>query len=367
MIDTDTFSHTGSGGSSAGARASDAGYSWNRVGENLAMLGTTGSIDVTDAVAAHHAGLFRSAGHRENMLDDGYREVGIGQQTGGFTQGGTTYNASLLTEVFGWSGNQVYVTGVAYSDYDRDAFYSVGEGRAGVVLSAAGRSERTQDAGGYALAVAAAADVEVAGRVGDRAFSFSIDTRPGNVKVDIVNGAILHTSGDIDLVRGITQVQLLGAGDIDAAGSDAGDRLVGNRGDNALRGGAGGDVLAGGAGRDRLAGGQGHDRLWGGDGDDVLAGGRGRDMLSGGDGADRFVFRDGGGRDTIRDLSRAEDDRLVLDDALWNGADLTARQVVNRYAERMDGDIVLVFDSQTQLRLDGVSGVAGLDGLIVLV
>jgi Ca2+-binding RTX toxin-like protein len=300
------------------------------------------------------------------MLDDSFREVGIGQETGGFTQSGTTYNASLLTEVFGRSGTHAYVTGVAYTDRDRDAFYSVGEGREGVVFAAAGRSDRTEGAGGYALAVAVGADVDVTGRVGDRAFTFSVDTRPGNVKIDLVNGTVLRSSGDIDLGRGIAQVQLLGVADIDAAGSGAGDRLVGNKGDNALSGEGGWDDLVGGAGRDRLSGGQGSDRLWGGDGSDVLNGGRGHDVLWGGKDADRFVFADGGGRDTLRDLSRAEGDRLVLDDALWNGADLTAQQVVNRYAERMGGDIVLVFDGQTQLRLDGISSDAGLAGLIVL-
>jgi Ca2+-binding RTX toxin-like protein len=367
MIATDTFSHTGSGGSSAGARASDAGYDWNRVGENLAMLGTTGSIDIADAVAAHHAGLFRSAGHRANMLDESYREIGIGQEIGGFTQGGTTYNASLLTEVFGVSGSRVYVTGVAYSDSDRDAFYSVGEGQEGVVFTAAGQTGRTEEAGGYALAVEAAADVEVTGRFGNHGFDFSIDTRPGNVKVDLVNGEVLRSSGDIDLGRGISQVQLLGLGDIDAAGSGAWDRVWGNAGDNLLSGEAGRDVLAGRAGQDRLVGGHGHDRLWGGFGGDVLTGGHGNDTLWGGRGADHFVFGEAGGRDMVRDLSRAEGDRIVLDDALWDGADLTAQQVVSRFAERMDGDIVLVFDGQTQLRLDGVGSAGGLADLMVLV
>lgn len=366
MIETDTFSHTGSGGSSAGARATGAGYDWNRVAENLALLGTTGSIDIRDAVSAHHAGLFRSAGHRDNLMDADFREVGIGQEIGGFTQGGTTFNASLLTEVFGRSGTHVYVTGVAYTDRDRDAFYSVGEGREGVVFSAAGRSDRTEAAGGYALAVAAKADVDVTGRIGDRAFTFSLDTRPGNVKLDIVNGAVLRTSGDIDLGRGITQVQLLGVGNIDASGSAAWDRLFGNKGNNVLSGEAGSDRLAGGAGNDRLSGGLGHDRLWGGDGNDVLAGGRGNDILTGHRGADRFVFRDNGGRDTITDLSRGQGDRIVLDDGLWNGADLSARQVVNRFAERMDGDIVLVFDGQTQLRLDGVTSTTGLADMILI-
>ncbi len=384
MIATDTFSHTGSGGSSAGQRATDAGYTWNRVGENLAMLGTTGSIDAADAIAAHNAALFRSALHRENILNGAFGEVGLGQEIGAFTQGGSTYQASLLTQLFGQSGGHAYVTGVAYSDRDGDGSYSIGEGREGVVFTSGGRSDRTEAAGGYALAVAAGADVDVTGRVGDRGFAFSLDTRPGNVKIDIVNGVLIRSSGDIDLGRGFAQVTLLGVGDIDAAGSAAGDRITGNGGDNVLRGEGGSDALRGGAGRDALAGdagadwlrggdgndvlrgGAGRDRLWGEDGADVLAGGAGDDWLSGGDRADRFVFAAGGGRDTVTDLSRFSGDRLVLDDNLWDGR-MTAQQIVNTFAEVRNGDIVLSFDAATELRLDGITNVQGLAGLIVLI
>jgi Ca2+-binding RTX toxin-like protein len=367
MIDTDTFSHTGSGGSSAGARAAEAGYDWNRVGENLAMLGTTGSIDVQDAIEAHHAGLFRSAGHRTNMMDESFRHVGIGQETGDFTQGGTTFNASLLTELFGSAGTRVYVTGVAYADRDGDGFYSVGEGRKGVVFASAVASEKTAAAGGYALGLDAKEDVALTGRVGDRSFTFSLDMRPGNVKVDLVNGTLLRTSGDIDIGRGIRQVELLGVGDIDAAGSAGADRIFGNSGENVLRGERGNDRVAGGSGDDRLAGGLSHDKVWGGGGDDTLSGGRGRDALWGGDGADDFVFRQAGGRDTIHDLSRADGDHIVLDDGLWDGANLTVRQVVERFAERIDGDIVLVFGDDTQLRLDGIRSSADLADLILVI
>lgn len=383
MIDEDQFSHTGSGGSSAGQRASAAGYSWSRVGENLAFLGTTGSIDASDAIAAHHAGLMRSAGHRDNLMDASFREIGIGQEMGSFTQGGGTYNASLLTELFGRSGAHVLVTGVAYTDRDRDAFYSIGEGREGVVFTSGGRTDRTEAAGGYVLGVTASAETALTGRVGERAFAFTLDTRDGNVKVDVVNGNLIRTSGDIDLGRGLHQVKLLGVGNLDAAGTGYADRLTGNAGANRLAGdggadvltglggadrllgGAGGDTLTGGDGTDRLSGGLGADRLAGGDGADVLDGARGDDWLSGGGGADRFVFGPGGGRDTVTDLSRYSGDRLVLDDALWDGR-LTAQQVVNRFAEMRGGDVVLSFDAATEVRLDGWSGLAGLAGVIVL-
>jgi hypothetical protein len=75
MLDTDTFSHTGSGGSSPGNRMSAAGYvfsgGWGW-GENISWRGTTGTLNLTASVAAQHEGLFESAGHRENMLDDDF-------------------------------------------------------------------------------------------------------------------------------------------------------------------------------------------------------------------------------------------------------------------------------------------------------
>ena len=79
MLDTDTFSHTGVGGSSPGTRMSNAGYvfsgSW-AWGENIAWQGTTGTLNLVAAIDAEHAALFQSQGHRENILNDTYQELG---------------------------------------------------------------------------------------------------------------------------------------------------------------------------------------------------------------------------------------------------------------------------------------------------
>ena len=71
MLVSDTFSHTGRDGSTAGERMQDAGYvftgtwSWR---ENLAWVGTTGTIDIASAIANHHEGLYLSSGHRANTF-----------------------------------------------------------------------------------------------------------------------------------------------------------------------------------------------------------------------------------------------------------------------------------------------------------
>jgi uncharacterized protein YkwD len=96
MLATDTFSHTGSGGSTPTARMKAAGYvfsgSW-KSGENISWKGATGTVDTTQSIYDQHKSLFLSSGHRVNTMGD-FREIGIGQEVGGFTTNGVTYNAS---------------------------------------------------------------------------------------------------------------------------------------------------------------------------------------------------------------------------------------------------------------------------------
>ena len=165
MLDTDTFSHTGANGSTPVQRVQAAGYAltgaW-KCGENIAANGSTGAISLDAIAAQQHHDLFLSPLHRENILDDVYRQIGVGQVAGAFTDAtGTTFNAAMLTEDFARAGTPVFVTGVAYADRDANHFYSIGEGRAGVVLSANGASTGTESAGGYALARSAAAAATV--------------------------------------------------------------------------------------------------------------------------------------------------------------------------------------------------------------
>jgi uncharacterized protein YkwD len=137
MIDTDTFSHTGSGGSTAKGRMTSAGYyfddsSWAS-GENIAWRGTTGTPDVYEEVADIHRDLYvdegiDGRGHRLNLMNNNFREIGAGVVTGAFTSG-QTFNAVMATEDFASSGSGVFLTGVAYSDgVIEDNFYTPGEG-----------------------------------------------------------------------------------------------------------------------------------------------------------------------------------------------------------------------------------------------
>jgi len=324
MLATNTFSHTGEGGSTPRQRIEAAGYtltgSWSTA-ENIAWWGTTGALNLNTAIVAHHQGLFESAGHRLNILNDRFREVGVAQVEGNFTSGGRTFNASMLTEKFAVSGSSVFLTGVVYDDYDANLFYSIGEGRGGAIFAAQGKSAASLAAGGYSLALTAGTAVPVTLTApGGAVIQFAVDLSGGNAKVDLLSSTMLASSADLTLISGINRAMLLGTADLRLTGSDGDDRLIGNSGANVIYGGAGADVILAGGGDDIVYGGTGRDRVLlqagndifydtgqgGYDGSDVVFGGNGRDTIHGSSGNDRYfgdagndVIYGGGGNDRL--------------------------------------------------------------------
>ncbi|MDU8913674.1 CAP domain-containing protein [Aestuariicoccus sp. MJ-SS9] len=267
MMTTDTFSHTGAGGSSAGQRMVDAGYgatgtfAW---AENIAFRGSSGTLDMLSAVEAMHRNLFLSEGHRLNILSSGVNEIGIGHVTGTYQ----SYNSAMVTQNFARDNDAVFVTGVAYSDDDGNDFYSVGEGMQGVTIASGGASAASQAAGGYSLAVTGG-DTTVTFTTAVGAMSASVNMDGENVKIDVVDGTTLMASADVTLGAGGLNAGVLGVSDLDATGNSTGNVLIGNSGDNTLSGRGGDDTLTGGAGNDRLIGGAGNDRVQGGAGTDT--------------------------------------------------------------------------------------------------
>ena len=69
MATHDFFDHTGSDGSTIGARATAAGFDWSTVGENIAAGQATGA----DAMA----GWIASPGHCENLMDQRRDRLGM--------------------------------------------------------------------------------------------------------------------------------------------------------------------------------------------------------------------------------------------------------------------------------------------------
>jgi uncharacterized protein YkwD len=70
MADHTNMSHTGSDGSSMSDRLARVGYSFGSAGENVAAGYTT-----PESVMA---GWMASAGHKANILNCGFKEIGIG-------------------------------------------------------------------------------------------------------------------------------------------------------------------------------------------------------------------------------------------------------------------------------------------------
>lgn len=78
------FSHTGSDGSSVSGRATTAGYVWTAIGENIGQ----GDISAEAMMDLW----MNSDGHRANILNTSFTELGVGIDTSGST---------LWVQVFG--------------------------------------------------------------------------------------------------------------------------------------------------------------------------------------------------------------------------------------------------------------------------
>jgi hypothetical protein len=325
MLAADTFSHTGSGGSSAGQRMSAAGYSFTGSwswGENIAWATTRSPTGYQDEVQLLHTNLMNSSGHRANILNSNYREIGLGFEIGDY--GGR--NAAMLTEDFAKSGSSVFLTGVAFDDRDGDRLYDVGEGLGGLTVTAVSSTglrytATTMDAGGYDLALPQGAYTVTFSGTGIAATTTQATIGSQNVKVDLVDPA---SGGGTPPPPSSNTITGTAANNI-LYGTAAADTIQGLAGNDRLYGQDGNDRLEGGTGDDTLLGGAGIDTMLGGDGRDTFYGGAGSDILTGGTHADRFVFNTGlgsGNVDRITDFSTV-DDLILLENATFRALTTT--------------------------------------------
>jgi uncharacterized protein YkwD len=70
MLQNDFFSHTSSDGATVGTRVTRQGYTWRRVAENIAAGYSTASSTMD--------GWMGSSGHRANILNCAYTQLGVG-------------------------------------------------------------------------------------------------------------------------------------------------------------------------------------------------------------------------------------------------------------------------------------------------
>jgi len=90
MANSNFFSHTGSNGQSVGTRATQAGYVWSSVGENIAA-----GVSLSSVGAVVQAWI-DSPGHCANLMRSSYTQLGAAK----FSNASSTYNV-YWTQVFG--------------------------------------------------------------------------------------------------------------------------------------------------------------------------------------------------------------------------------------------------------------------------
>ena len=254
MAKRDYFSHTGKDGSKPWDRAKREGYESGTVGENIAA-GYSSAKAVVD-------GWIASPGHRANMLNANYNEIGIGHYYEANDTGNVNYR-HYWTQVFG----------------------------KGTIESPAPSPKPTPKP----PAPTPPAPTPV-----------PTPTSPSTPKPILSNkSSIKGTSRADKIVGGKASQRIYGkagndeikanGGNDRVFGNQGADKLFGNSGNDKLFGGSGNDHVSGGSGNDRLLGGTGNDRLLGGDGNDILQGAwrktaPEKDVMTGGKGRDTFVL-----------------------------------------------------------------------------
>ena len=159
--------HTGSDNSTSVQRATQAGYTYSKLGENVyaaahSIFHGHAGFDVDWGPGV--GGMQTPPGHRITIHDPTFREVGIGVLFGNNTPaagsqipGSMKVGPQLVTQEFGTrQGATPIITGVVYYDLNGNNFYDVGEGIGGVGVAASGTATTavTARSGGYALPVA---------------------------------------------------------------------------------------------------------------------------------------------------------------------------------------------------------------------
>lgn len=257
LASTDGFTHTGEGGTTSGQRIEDAGYGNVGAiysGENLALTAASGNFDANAQTLQHHQNLFLSAGHRVNILNPNYEEVGISVIADPY-QG---MSGLITTQNFGGrTASPVFITGVNYADTDNNDFYSIGEGAAGRTVSVYSGNTllgaaTTALAGGYQYQVAANGGYEVVFSGGGLSgeMGAALSTAGINIKVDLTDGNTIETNVSATLTRDSANLTLLGIDNVDGTGNGLDNVIRGNKGGNILSGLDGNDSIFGGLGTD---------------------------------------------------------------------------------------------------------------------
>ncbi|WP_428938672.1 CAP domain-containing protein [Fontivita pretiosa] len=341
MIDHDRFGHYEDGRSPA-QRMADAGYVFatpSGWAENLGYTGGSIGSDLLPLIDSHHRGFYVDAGivgrgHRINMMNPAWKQVGSGIATGTFNG----LNAFMSAQDFAYSGSGSFLTGVAYRDESGDRFYTPGEQLQGITIRAVRSSDAaefstiTWNSGGYTLelpdgtytiygsggalgGVVRYDNVVIAGQNVKRDFRPDlVNVNPGNdpppwavlaggrlsitgTDADDLITLALSGGGTLAIIRNGQTATFINAQVISISiscgdGNDSVTLGPGVRGCN-ISAGNGNDTIVCAGGADRVYGGEGNDSILGGDGADILLGEAGDDTIFGGTGSDRIYGQAG--------------------------------------------------------------------------
>ncbi len=189
-------------------RAVAAGYNWTgsvSVGENVFAYAESvfhGHVAFAIDWGNTPTGIQTPPGHRENLMDTTYTEIGIGIIQD--NNSATTVGPLLVTQDFGHRGNygNARLLGVVFSDGDGDQFYDAGEGIGNVTLTITNGTSTftttTMSAGGYQIELAPGTYSVSAsgGSLSGPTFMGSVTVGAQNVKLDL-NSATVPTTGGI--------------------------------------------------------------------------------------------------------------------------------------------------------------------------
>jgi serralysin len=208
--------------------------------------------------------------HRLHVMGQGgftpYNEIGVGTHLGAFIW-------TVMTAADGTFG--VFLTGVAYADANDNHRLDLGEGLAGVTVTAGSYSTSTSAAGGWSLRVPAGRYRVTASGTGFAGTAVTTVRVGGfNIGIDFLSGLRRPQVHAFETCLGL-EPTILGTG--------GNDRIKGTPGDDVIVGGGGRDTISGGAGDDVICGGYGNDTLIGGPGNDALIGGPGSDACLAGE------------------------------------------------------------------------------------
>jgi hypothetical protein len=147
-----------------GYRLDQVNYPWSRYGENVFAFAKTpfhGHAGFEVDWGPNPDGMQGPPrGHRENLHNPSFREIGIGVLNGSNTADRDPFDVGpqLVTQDLASRFNlDPFITGVVYEDLNDNDFYDVGEGLGGVTVDVAGSQFHavTASSGGYSVPVPA--------------------------------------------------------------------------------------------------------------------------------------------------------------------------------------------------------------------